>query len=89
MPKDHAMNGAESLVHSTEKSLAEHGDKVDEETKTAIETAIAELKEALEGDEAEPIKEKTQALTETAMKLGEAIYKSQMEEAEGEDQPAA
>ena len=79
-----AKNHAESLVHSTEKSLAEHGDKVDEETKTAIETAIAELKEALEGDDAEPIKEKTQALTETAMKLGEAIYKAQMEEAEGE-----
>ncbi len=84
-----AKNHAESLVHSTEKSLAEHGDKVDEETKTAIETAITELKEALEGDDAEPIKEKTQALTETAMKLGEAIYKSQMEEAEGEDDGGA
>ena len=78
-----AKNHAESLVHSTEKSLAEHGDKVDEEVKTSIEEAIAELKEALEGDEAEAIKEKTQGLTETAMKLGEAIYKSQMEEAEG------
>ena len=79
-----ARNHAESLVHSTEKSLNEHGDKVDDEVKTSIEEAISELKEALEGDEAEPIKEKTQALTETAMKLGEAIYKSQMEEAEGE-----
>ena len=84
-----AKNHAESLVHSTEKSLAEHGDKVDDETRTAIEEAIAELKEALEGDEAEPIKEKTQALTETAMKLGEAIYKAQMEEAEGEDDGGA
>ena len=81
-----ARNHAESLVHSTEKSLTEHGDKVDDETKTAIEDAIAELKEALEGEEAEPIKEKTQALTETAMKLGEAIYKSQMEEAEGDEE---
>ncbi len=81
-----ARNHAESLVHSTEKSLNEHGDKVDDEVKTSIEEAISELKEALEGDEAEPIKEKTQALTETAMKLGEAIYKSQMEEAEGEDE---
>ncbi len=81
-----ARNHAESLVHSTEKSLSEHGDKVDDEVKTSIEEAIAELKEALEGEEAEPIKEKTQALTETAMKLGEAIYKSQMEEAEGEDE---
>lgn len=81
-----ARNHAESLVHSTEKSLNEHGDKVDAEVKTAIEEAIAELKEALEGNEAEPIKEKTQALTETAMKLGEAIYKSQMEEPEGEEE---
>ncbi len=81
-----ARNHAESLVHSTEKSLNEHGDKVDDEVKTSIEEAISELKEALEGNEAEPIKEKTQALTETAMKLGEAIYKSQMEEAEGEDE---
>ncbi|MEL7466018.1 MAG: molecular chaperone DnaK [Pseudomonadota bacterium] len=77
-----AKNHAESLVHSTEKSLADHGDKVDDETKSAIETAIAELKEAIEGDDAEAIKAKTQALTETAMKLGEAIYKAQMEEAE-------
>ena len=77
-----AKNHAESLVHSTEKSLAEHSDKVDDETKSAIEGAIAELKEALEGDDAEAIKAKTQALTETAMKLGEAIYKAQMEEAE-------
>ncbi|MGB0852406.1 MAG: molecular chaperone DnaK [Pikeienuella sp.] len=77
-----AKNHAESLVHSTEKSLAEHGDKVDDETKSAIETGIAELKEALEGDDAEAIKAKTQALTETAMKLGEAIYKQTMEEAE-------
>ena len=83
-----AKNHAESLVHSTEKSLEEHGDKVDEETKSAIETGIAELKEAIEADDADQIKEKTQALTETAMKLGEAIYKTQMEEAqaaEGDD----
>ncbi|MEO1612777.1 MAG: Hsp70 family protein, partial [Pseudomonadota bacterium] len=80
-----AKNHAESLVHSTEKSLADHGDKVDDETKSTIETAIAELKEAIEGDDAEEIKTKTQALTETAMKLGEAIYKAQMEEAEASD----
>lgn len=82
-----AKNHAESLIHSTEKSLAEHGDKVEDEVKVAIEDAIGELKEAVEGDDAEAIKEKTQALTETAMKLGEAIYKAQMEEDEGE--PAA
>ncbi|MEM7544747.1 MAG: molecular chaperone DnaK, partial [Pseudomonadota bacterium] len=77
-----AKNHAESLVHSTEKSLVEHGDKVDDETKASIEAAIAELKEANEGDDIEDIKAKTQALTETAMKLGEAIYKSTMEEAQ-------
>ncbi|MGB0505241.1 MAG: molecular chaperone DnaK [Pikeienuella sp.] len=75
-----AKNHAESLLHSTEKSLAEHGDKVEDEVKVSIEDAIAELKEAVESDDAEAIKEKTQALTETAMKLGEAIYKAQMEE---------
>ncbi|MFV0474057.1 MAG: molecular chaperone DnaK [Pikeienuella sp.] len=77
-----AKNHAESLVHSTEKSLAEHGDKVSAEVKAEIEAAVAALKEAAEGDDAEAIKEKTQALTETAMKLGEAIYKAQMAEAE-------
>ena len=77
-----AKNHAESLVHSTEKSLAEHGDKVGPEVKAAIQSAIDELKEAAKGDDVEAIKAKTQALTETAMKLGEAIYKSQMEEAE-------
>ncbi|MFN3260120.1 MAG: molecular chaperone DnaK [Pikeienuella sp.] len=77
-----AKNHAESLVHSTEKSLAEHGDKVGPEVKAAIQSAIDELKEAAKGDDVEAIKAKTQALTETAMKLGEAIYKAQMEEAE-------
>ncbi len=77
-----AKNHAESLVHSTEKSLAEHGDKVGPEVKAAIQSAIDELKEAAKGDDVEAIKAKTQALTETAMKLGEAIYKAQMEESE-------
>ncbi|MEO0362626.1 MAG: molecular chaperone DnaK, partial [Pseudomonadota bacterium] len=80
-----ARNHAESLVHSTEKSLAEHADKIDDETKSTIEAAVGELKTALEGDDAEEIKAKTQALTESAMKLGEAIYKSQMEEAQADD----
>ncbi|WP_340108414.1 molecular chaperone DnaK [Pikeienuella sp. HZG-20] len=77
-----AKNHAESLAHSTEKSLAEHGDKVGEEVKTEIETAIKALREAIEGDDIEAIKKKTEALTETSMKLGEAIYKAQMEETE-------
>ncbi|MEX0298528.1 MAG: molecular chaperone DnaK, partial [Kordiimonas sp.] len=66
-----AKNQGEALVHSAEKNLEEHGDKVGEDDKKAIETAIAELKTALEGDDAEVITAKTQALTEASMKLGE------------------
>jgi len=76
-----AKNQGESLVHSTEKSLSEYGDKVSEEDKSAIETAIAELKTALEGDNAETIKEKTNTLAEASMKLGEAMYAAQQAEA--------
>ncbi|MGG7567468.1 molecular chaperone DnaK [Rhodovulum sp. DZ06] len=79
-----AKNQAESLVHSTEKSLKDHGDKVSDEVKTEIETAMEALKSELEGDDAEAIKAKSQTLTEAAMKLGEAIYKAQAEEAQAE-----
>ncbi|SES78093.1 molecular chaperone DnaK [Oceanicella actignis] len=79
-----ARNQAESLIHSTEKSLKEHGDKVDEATRTAIEDAVAALKGTLESEDAAEIKAKSQALTEAAMKLGEAIYKAQAAEAEGQ-----
>ncbi|MEM6421612.1 MAG: molecular chaperone DnaK [Pseudomonadota bacterium] len=80
-----AKNQGESLVHSTEKSLAEHGDKVDDETKTAITTAVEDLKGVLDSEDVEEIKAKTQALAEASMKLGEAVYKSQAEAAdEGE-----
>ncbi|MEO1774672.1 MAG: molecular chaperone DnaK [Pseudomonadota bacterium] len=86
-----AKNQGESLVHSTEKSLAEHGDKVGDEVKTAITTAMTELKTALEGEDVEDIKAKTQALAEASMKLGEAVYQSQAEGAEapegGEEAP--
>ncbi len=78
-----AKNQGEALVHSAEKNLEEHGDKVGEDDKKAIETAIAELKTALEGDDAEVITAKTQALTEASMKLGEQIYKASQEEAAG------
>ncbi|MEM1344556.1 MAG: Hsp70 family protein, partial [Pseudomonadota bacterium] len=77
-----ARNTAESLVHSTEKSLKEHGDKVDAETKTAIEAAMGDLRTALEGEDAEAIQAKSQALAEASMKLGEAIYKAEAEKAE-------
>ncbi|WND03655.1 molecular chaperone DnaK [Temperatibacter marinus] len=78
-----AKNQGEALVHSTEKSLEEHGDKIGEEDKAAITTAIAELKTALEGDDAEEIKAKTEALAQASMKLGEEIYKAQQSEAGG------
>ena len=70
-----AKNHGEALLHSTQKSLAEYGDKVDADQKAAIEADLAALKTALEGDDAEDIKAKTQALTTSAMKLGEAMYK--------------
>ena len=74
-----ARNAAEALVHSTEKALAENADKVDAATKSAIETAIADLKAALEGDDAEAIKAKAEALAQASMKLGEAMYQAQQE----------
>ena len=69
-------NTADALVHAAEKNLVEHGDKVPDEDKTAIETAVAELKEALEGDDLEVIQEKVNSLNEVSMKLGEAMYKA-------------
>ena len=72
-----AKNHADALVHSTEKSVAEFGDKVGPEEKSAIETALVDLKAALEGEDAADITAKTQALSQAAMKLGEAMYKAQ------------
>nr|WP_314445319.1 molecular chaperone DnaK [uncultured Sphingomonas sp.] len=72
-----AKNNAESLVHSTEKQLAEHGDKVSADVKAEIETAIAETKTAIEGGDPDAMTTKTNALTQVAMKLGQAIYESQ------------
>ena len=80
-------NSADGLVHSSEKNLVDYGDKVPEEDKTTIETAISELKAALEneGADVENIKTKTEALTEAAMKLGEAMYKESQAEAAAGD----
>ena len=78
-----AKNAAESLVHGTEKSVKEHGDKVDPTTIEVIEMSIKNLKEAMEGEDAEKIRARSQDLTEAAMKLGEAIYKAQQAEEEG------
>ncbi|AND86419.1 MULTISPECIES: molecular chaperone DnaK [Bradyrhizobium] len=74
-----AKNEADGLVHSTEKALAEHGSKVAETERRAIEDAVSDLKEALKGDDAEAIKAKTQTLAQASMKLGEAMYKQQAE----------
>jgi molecular chaperone DnaK len=72
-----AKNHADSLVHTTEKNLKEHGDKVDAGTRAQIESEIAALKTAMEGDDAAAIQQKTQALVQSSMKLGEAMYKAQ------------
>ncbi|MEO9683461.1 MAG: molecular chaperone DnaK [Tateyamaria sp.] len=80
-----AKNQAESLIHSTEKSVEEHSDKVDPTTVEAIELAIAALKDELETENADKIKSGIQNVTEAAMKLGEAIYKSAQED--GGDEP--
>ena len=72
-----ARNQADTLIHSTEKNLKEHGAKVSDAEKKAIEDASTALKEALKGDNAEDIKKKTETLVQASMKLGEAIYKSQ------------
>ncbi|CCD96440.1 Chaperone protein dnaK (Heat shock protein 70) (Heat shock 70 kDa protein) (HSP70) [Bradyrhizobium sp. ORS 375] len=74
-----AKNHADALVHSTEKALAEHGSKVADTERRAIEDAVSDLKEALKGDDAEAIKTKTNTLAQASMKLGEAMYKQQAE----------
>jgi molecular chaperone DnaK len=74
-----AKNQGEALVHSTEKALAEHGSKVGEAERTAIENAMADLKEALKGDDSALIQTKTNTLAQASMKLGEAMYKQQAE----------
>ena len=76
-----ARNQADSLVHATEKQLEENGDKIDAETKTAVEEALAATKTALEGDDADDINAKAQELTQVAMKMGEQIYKQEQDSA--------
>jgi len=72
-----ARNQADTLIHSTEKNLKEHGSKVSDADKKAIEDASSSLKEAIKGTDIEDIKKKTETLVQASMKLGEAIYKSQ------------
>jgi molecular chaperone DnaK len=75
-------NQADGLVYTTEKALKDHGDKVDEETKKSIETALEELKTAMEGEDPEAIKSKTEALATASQKLGEVMYQQAQSEAE-------
>jgi molecular chaperone DnaK len=86
-----ARNAADALIHSSEKNLKEYGDKVSDDERQAIEDGIKDLKEALEGDDAESITAKTGTLTEATMKLGEAMYKAAQEDtaAGGDDDDAA
>ncbi|MBQ8661516.1 MAG: molecular chaperone DnaK [Alphaproteobacteria bacterium] len=91
-----AKNQGESLVHSTEKTLKEHGDKISPAEKEAIENEIKALKTALEAEDLTVIKEKTESLMQASMKLGEAMYKAQAQAAgaagaagAGADQPSA
>ena len=70
-------NQADTIIHSTEKNLKEHGSKISDTDKKAIETAISDLRNALKGTDTEEVKKKTQSLIQTSMKLGEAVYKSQ------------
>ncbi len=72
-----AKNQAEALVHQTEKSLKEYGDKVAAPDRTAIENALSDLKEALKGEDAGAIQAKAQSLAQVSMKLGEAMYAQQ------------
>jgi molecular chaperone DnaK len=74
-------NHAEALIHASEKNLTEHGDKVGTDEKSAIETAISDLKSAKDGEDSDEIKAKTDALAQASMKLGEAMYKAEQEAA--------
>ena len=76
-----AKNNAESLIHTTERQIAEHGDKIDAGLKSEIEAAIAEAKTAVEGGDSAAMTEKAQALAQVAMKLGQAIYEKEQQAA--------
>ena len=85
-----AKNNAESLVHTTERQLEEHGDKVDASLKSEIQSAIAETRTAIDSGDADAMSSKSQALAQVAMKLGQAIYeKEQATAAGGTDAGAA
>jgi molecular chaperone DnaK len=78
-----ARNQADTLIYTAEKNLTEHGDKVGDEDKAAIEADIVSLREVMDGEDAAAIEERVQALAQSSMKLGEAIYKAEAEAAAG------
>ena len=80
-----ARNQADTIIHTTEKNLKEHGNKISDTDKKAIETGISDLRNALKGTNTEEVKKKTQALVQSSMKLGEAIYKSQQKGSDKKD----
>jgi molecular chaperone DnaK len=80
-------NHADALIHATDKALAEHGSKVGESERRAIENALADLKEALKGDDIAGIQAKTNTLAQASMKLGEAMYKQQADAQAGQGGP--
>jgi molecular chaperone DnaK len=85
-----AKNMADSLIYSTEKSIGEVGDKLDAETKGSINTAVENLKKAMEGDDADEIKQKTEELTQASHKLAEAMYsQASQQQAGGQEEAAA
>jgi len=81
-----ARNQAESMIHATEQSLEELGDELPEEEKSNVETALQNLKDVIEGDDAEAIKAKTEELSQASMKLGEIAYRKAQEDATGDEQ---
>ena len=82
-----ARNQADSMVHTVEKNLAEHGDALSPDEKAAVEADVQALKDAKDGEDLEDIKAKTEALTQSSMKLGEAMYKASQAEAGDDMQP--
>jgi molecular chaperone DnaK len=82
-----ARNQADALVHATEKTLTEHGDKVDDDTRKTIEDAVTAVKDVQESEDIDDIKAKVDALTQASMPLGEAVYKAQAEETAAEAGP--
>ena len=85
-------NHAEALIHATEKNLSEHGDKIDATEKAAIESQVADLREAIASEDAEAIKARMEQLGQSSMKLGEAMYKAEQQAGAGAapaEEPAA